>query len=181
VYLSFINPKDSLQFTAQDITVQYLAGTRILEFWSHSLMSCAWNIVEDSDLAKLCKWDVMRLEKFDGKAWIPFIHEPWSATHMWNMQVSKFSCVNLSILVNIDKSELPDDGKPLCITLYADKTQLSSFGSAQGYPIIAQINNLPHEVRNGKGLGASQVVGWLPIVCANCAQSCSRLTLCSGF
>jgi hypothetical protein len=68
----------------------------------------------------------------------------------------------------IDQTKLPDDGKPLCIALYADKTQLSSFGTAQGYPIMAQIHNLPHYIRNGKGLGATQVVGWLPIVSANC-------------
>lgn len=62
------------------------------------------------------------------------------------------------------QSMLPKDGKPLCITLYADKTRLSSFGTAQGYPIMAQINNLPQNIRNGKGLGSTQVVGWLPIV-----------------
>jgi Plavaka transposase len=62
------------------------------------------------------------------------------------------------------QTELPKDGKPLCITLYADKTHLSSFGTAQGYPIMAQINNLPHNVQNSTGLGSTQVVGWLPIV-----------------
>ena len=62
------------------------------------------------------------------------------------------------------QSKLPKDGKPLCIMLYADKTRLSSFGTAQGYPIMAQINNLPQNVQNGKGLGSTQVVGWLPIV-----------------
>lgn len=62
------------------------------------------------------------------------------------------------------QSEIPKGGKPLCITLYADKTRLSSFGTAQGYPIMAQINNLPQNIRNGKGLGSMQVVGWLPIV-----------------
>ena len=71
------------------------------------------------------------------------------------------------IFMVIAQSKLPDDGKPLCITLYADKTQLSSFGTAQGYPIMAQIHNLPHHIWNGKGLGATQVVGWLPIVCSN--------------
>jgi hypothetical protein len=62
------------------------------------------------------------------------------------------------------KSELPPDAKPLCITLYADKTRLSSFGTAQGYPIMAQCANLPRVIRNGKGLGATQIVGWLPLV-----------------
>jgi len=79
------------------------------------------------------------------------------------------------MLMAIDKSQLPDDGKPLCITLYADKTQLSSFGTAKGYPIMAQIHNLLHDVWNGKGLGATWVVGWLPIVSAECIQSSSKL------
>jgi len=30
---------------------------------------------------------------------------------------------------------------------------------------MAQCANLPREIRNGKGLGATQVVGWLPLVC----------------
>jgi hypothetical protein len=68
------------------------------------------------------------------------------------------------LIVTCNQSELPEDGKPLCITLYADKTSLSSFGTAQGYPIMAQINNLPQHIHNGKGLGSTQIVGWLPIV-----------------
>lgn len=63
------------------------------------------------------------------------------------------------------KSQLPDPrGKPLCITLFADKTQLSSFGNEKGYPIMAQLCQLPKEIRNTRGLGGTQVVGWLPIV-----------------
>ena len=33
-----------------------------------------------------------------------------------------------------------------------------------GYPVIAQIGNLPVDIRNGKGLGGGELVGWLPIV-----------------
>ena len=50
------------------------------------------------------------------------------------------------------------------ITLYADKTRLSSFGTTQGYPVYARCANLPHEIRNGMGLGGGVIVGWLPIV-----------------
>jgi hypothetical protein len=67
-------------------------------------------------------------------------------------------------MITCNQSQLREGGKPLCITLYADKTCLSSFGTAQGYPIMAQIGNLPQHIRNGKGLGSTQVVGWLPIV-----------------
>jgi hypothetical protein len=35
------------------------------------------------------------------------------------------------------------NGKLLAFILYADKTKLSSFGTVMGYPVIAQIGNLP--------------------------------------
>ena len=115
------------------------------------------------------EWDAKQFFKFDGKDWIPFVHEPWTAQRFWEVQVSKlfFTGIQLCHLLVLicDKSKLPPGAKPLCITLYADKTRLSSFGTTQGYPIMAQCANLPRDVRNGKGLGATQVVGWLPIVC----------------
>jgi hypothetical protein len=59
---------------------------------------------------------------------------------------------------------LPPEGKLLAIILYADKTKLSSFGTAMGYPVIARLGNLPADIRNGTGLGGGELVGWLPIV-----------------
>ena len=41
---------------------------------------------------------------------------------------------------------------------------MSSFGTAMGYPAIARIGNFPIDIRNGKGLGGGELVGWLPIV-----------------
>lgn len=63
------------------------------------------------------------------------------------------------------KDKLLTDGKPFCIILYADKAQLSSFGTEKGYPVIAWCANLPIHICHGKGLGGGRVVGWLPIVC----------------
>lgn len=51
--------------------------------------------------------------------------------------------------------------------MYADKTKLSSFGTAKGYPIVARFAALPHEIRNSNGVGGGRVVGWLPIVDPN--------------
>lgn len=62
------------------------------------------------------------------------------------------------------QSSIPADGFALSFTVYADKTTLSPFGSIMGYPVYAQINNLPSEVRNGTGIGGGRLVGWLPIV-----------------
>jgi hypothetical protein len=63
-----------------------------------------------------------------------------------------------------EQSHLPPDGKPFGIILYADKTKLSSFGTAQGYPVVMQCSNLPGDICNGSGIGGGRVVGWLPIV-----------------
>ena len=52
----------------------------------------------------------------------------------------------------------------VCLKLYADKTQLSSFGTAKGYSVIAYIANLPVAIRNSEELGGSWIVRWLPVV-----------------
>jgi hypothetical protein len=52
----------------------------------------------------------------------------------------------------------------LAFIIYADKKKLSSFGTAKGYPIVAQLGNLPVEICNTDGHGGGHVVGWLPIV-----------------
>jgi len=53
------------------------------------------------------------------------------------------------------------------LSIYADKTKLSSFGTKKAYPVIARCANLPINIRNGTGLGGGRIVGWLPIVCCN--------------
>ncbi|KAG6904007.1 hypothetical protein DXG01_013245, partial [Tephrocybe rancida] len=133
-------------FEPSEVKVLYQNRPRIHMLWSRPLMSWIVNALEDTFLASVINWDAIRTDKFDGKDWIPFITELWTARHMWKFQ-----------------SHIPKDGKPIAITLYADKTRLSSFGGHQGYPIMANINNFPDTIRNGHGLGSTQVVGWLPI------------------
>lgn len=70
----------------------------------------------------------------------------------------------MPIVYIFNQSRLPEGALPLCIILYADKTQLSSFGTAKGYPVLARCANLPVGLRNGKGLAGGRLVGWLPIV-----------------
>ncbi|KAG1819627.1 uncharacterized protein BJ212DRAFT_1267388, partial [Suillus subaureus] len=60
--------------------------------------------------------------------------------------------------------QLPDGAKPLAFILYADKTKLSSFSTAKGYPVIVRLANLPTDIRNSQGMGGGYVVGWLPVV-----------------
>ncbi|KAK0492034.1 hypothetical protein EDD18DRAFT_1080209 [Armillaria luteobubalina] len=93
-------------------------------------------------------WD-WTLNLLSDPALSPFFifDEPWTGDLLWKVQ-----------------SSLPPGGKPLAYILYADKTRLSSFGTAKGYPVMAHIANLPDAIRNGKGWGGGTVVGWLPIV-----------------
>lgn len=59
---------------------------------------------------------------------------------------------------------MPAGTKPLMLIMYADKTKLSTFGTQKGYPWVVALANLDDHVRNGIGLGAATVIGWLPVV-----------------
>ncbi|KAK0465700.1 hypothetical protein IW261DRAFT_1553974 [Armillaria novae-zelandiae] len=83
---------------------------------------------------------------------------------LWDWTLNLLSDPTLSPFFVWDASSLPPGGKPLAYILYADKTRLSSFGTAKGYPVMARIANLPDAIHNGKGWGGGTVVGWLPII-----------------
>lgn len=83
--------------------------------------------------------------------------DPGKISRVWLHQ-------SLRIIAKSLQSNLPEDGKPLCIILYADKTRLSLFGTAKAYPVIGRIANIDMSIRNGDGVGGGCVVGWLPIV-----------------
>ncbi|KAK0434530.1 uncharacterized protein EV420DRAFT_1623783 [Desarmillaria tabescens] len=110
-----------------------------------------WNwileLVKDSTLEPHFVWDATHLSKWNGSTFERFVNEPWTAQAFWDLQTA-----------------LPEGGKPLYIILYADKTRLSSFGTAQGYPVVAHCGNLPVHIQNGKGVGGGHVVGWLPVI-----------------
>lgn len=108
-------------------------------------------------------WDAEKIFKYNGRKWIRIIHEPWTADMFWDIQV-RFITMFYVIILIVTKSMLPDGGSPICIIMYADKTNLSSFGTAKGYPVVARIGNFLVDIRNGEGAGGGQLVGWLPIV-----------------
>ncbi|KAG0692246.1 hypothetical protein DFH29DRAFT_985855 [Suillus ampliporus] len=91
-------------------------------------------------------FDVHQFSKFNGNTFVSFVDELFSTQDIWDIQ-----------------SQLPPGAKPLAFILYADKTKLSSFGTAKGYPVYAHLANLPTKIRNGRGTGSGYVVGWLPI------------------
>ncbi|KAF8802171.1 hypothetical protein BYT27DRAFT_7113291, partial [Phlegmacium glaucopus] len=107
------------------------------------------DILENMEIMKTFKWHAERHYKFNAclSKFERFIDEPWTADAMWNFQ-----------------SGLPEGASAFCLILYADKTRLSSFGTAKGYPVMAHCRNLPVDIRNGEGVGGGRVVGFLPIV-----------------
>lgn len=54
--------------------------------------------------------------------------------------------------------------------MYADKSITSSSGTKKLYPVVARLANLPREIRNGRGIGAGQVVALLPVVSGSLCQ-----------
>ncbi|KAJ3834010.1 hypothetical protein F5878DRAFT_697660 [Lentinula raphanica] len=69
------------------------------------------------------------------------------------------------------QDRLPAGAVPLGIIFYADKSKLSSFGTAKGYPVIVRCANLPMNIRNGSGVAGGRVVGWLPVVTEDAHRS----------
>ncbi|KAJ7713252.1 hypothetical protein B0H16DRAFT_1810756 [Mycena metata] len=81
---------------------------------------------------------------------------PWTAQAYWGIQ-----------------SKLPDhkDAKLCPYIIYADKSKLSSFGTEKAYPVIARLGNIVVGIRNGNEWGGGQVVGSLPVVKDDTAES----------
>ncbi|KAF8961518.1 hypothetical protein BDZ97DRAFT_1921202 [Flammula alnicola] len=131
------------------ISVKYKEDdTRDFDFWSRSIWDWALERVQDPFLAQHFQWDAQRLSKFDGAEYERFIHEPYTADRFWDIQVvwpSRW-------------------WKTIVLYSLCDKTKLSSFGTAMGYPVYARIGNIDVGIRNGDGVGGGELVGWLPIV-----------------
>ncbi|KAK0471415.1 hypothetical protein IW261DRAFT_1572106 [Armillaria novae-zelandiae] len=134
--------KEKLSLEYKEEIQEYMLHFRPLWDWTLNLLS-------DPTLSPFFVWDAVKIFQLDEKTntRMQIFDEPWTGDLLWKVQ-----------------SSLPPGGKPLAYILYADKTCLSSFGTAKGYPVMACIANLPNAIRNGKGWGGGTVVGWLPIV-----------------
>ncbi|KAH9066101.1 hypothetical protein EDB83DRAFT_2506347 [Lactarius deliciosus] len=140
----------SLKLTPFELsTVSVPYKSKNLEFDVHyrPLWDWAKDLIQSSQLAKHFHWDAERIFRCTGDESVRVFNEPWSGDAFWDAQ-----------------SQIPQGGNPLAFILYADKTKLSSFGTTQGYPVVARCANLPTTIRNGNGFGSGRVVGWLPIV-----------------
>ncbi|KAF8273399.1 hypothetical protein EI94DRAFT_1564102 [Lactarius quietus] len=128
-------------FELSTTTVLYKGHKLNYDVYHHPLWDWATDLVQSPQLAPHFRWDAERIFRcYEGLS-IRVFNEPWSADDFWNVQ-----------------SQIPTSGNPLCFILYADKTRLSSFGTAQGYPVVARCANLPTSIRNGNGFGGGRVV-----------------------
>ncbi|KAG2340835.1 hypothetical protein BDR05DRAFT_977210 [Suillus weaverae] len=135
------------KFTKKVILVPYDGKMWDFDVHYRDLRDLATDLLQDPRLFPHFTFDAQRLSKFDGQTFIRFIDEPFTAQDFWDVQ-------------------------PLAFILYADKTRLSLFGTAKGYPVVALLDsssstclaNLPMDIRNGRGIGSGYIVGWLPIV-----------------
>ncbi|KAK0488236.1 hypothetical protein EDD18DRAFT_1359684 [Armillaria luteobubalina] len=136
-------------FKKEELSLQYRDETRLYDVHFRPLWEWTLNLLNDETLSPHFVWDAVKIFQLDEKTntKMRIFDEPWTGNVLWEVQ-----------------SSLPPGGKPLAYILYADKTQLSSFGTAKGYPVIARIANLPDAIWNGKDWGGGTVVGWLPVV-----------------
>ncbi|KAL0059534.1 hypothetical protein AAF712_013710 [Marasmius tenuissimus] len=113
-----------------------------------SLLGWTKDILRDPSLSNHLHWDAQRLYRWNGSKWVRFVTDPWTADRFWEIQ-----------------SSLPPGGKPLCYIIYSDKSKLSSFGTAKGYPVVARIANIDTHIRNSNvHFGGGRVVGWLDTI-----------------
>ncbi|TEB21519.1 hypothetical protein FA13DRAFT_1580538, partial [Coprinellus micaceus] len=125
----------------------YNRETVALDVWVRPLWSWCLELVDNPDILAQFQWDAQRLSRHDGTRFVRFFNEPWTGNAWWKLH-----------------DKLPKGAFPICLVLYADKTKLSTFGTAKAYPVYVRCTNLPASLRNGKGLAGGWMVGWLPIL-----------------
>ncbi|KAG2139767.1 hypothetical protein DEU56DRAFT_871106 [Suillus clintonianus] len=134
-------------FTKDVISIPFTDKSWDFDVYYCDLWEWATNLLHDPYLFPNFHFDAQRMSKFNGQLFKQFVDEPFTAQHFWDAQ-----------------SQLPGEAKPLTFILYVDKTKLSSFGSAKGYPVVARLANLPTNIHNSQGMGGGYIVGWLPVV-----------------
>ncbi|KAF8887442.1 hypothetical protein CPB84DRAFT_1816617 [Gymnopilus junonius] len=113
------------EYKGEDL--EFNVSTRPIFSWIEEL-------ADDANIIPTFEWDAMHCYKYDGLRWVRFVDEPWTGDDWWDIQ-----------------SQLPEGASPVFLILYADKSKLSSFGTAKGHP-------------NGDGVAGGRLIGWLPVI-----------------
>ncbi|KAK1216916.1 hypothetical protein PQX77_020441 [Marasmius sp. AFHP31] len=142
----------STLFEKQDLAASFKPASGEVTYNLSCYVRDTWSWTQDLLGDPLVKhrfhWDAQRLYRWTGRGWERFVSSPWTADRFWDIQ-----------------TELPKGGKPLAYIIYSDKTRLSSFGSAMGYPVVARIANIEDGVRNSNiNVGGGRVIGWINVI-----------------
>ena len=86
--ISYIN---TYQLDEHVITVEY-KEIMSYPFWMRNLWDWAVDTIKHPLVGPHFVWDAQRLSKFNGKEWVWFVDEPWTANRFWDVQV-RFSNV----------------------------------------------------------------------------------------
>ena len=139
----------------QNMNFEFDVWTRSLEAWCQELLG-------NKEILPHFQWDAQCKYQFNGATFQQIIDEPWTADAWWDIQVYTTTLSNTD---KFSQMKLPDGRKPLCLLIYADKSWLSSFGTAKAHPVLVRCANLPVEMRNGEDVDGRCLIGWLSIVC----------------
>ncbi|KAJ7243981.1 hypothetical protein C8J57DRAFT_1452331 [Mycena rebaudengoi] len=140
--------KKCTAFEKFEVGVPYQDTTVDFEMYARPLWNWTLDLLQDPRLAPFFVWDAEEAYKYNGTKFVRFYTEPWTAAAFWELQAK------------------------LCpYIIYADKSKLSTFGTQKGYPIIARLANMVVSIRNSNDWGGGQIVGWLPVIEEDSAQS----------
>ncbi|KAJ7500378.1 hypothetical protein B0H11DRAFT_2155479 [Mycena galericulata] len=148
--------KKCTEFQTYDVCVKYKNIDQPFKMHARPLWDWSLDLIRDPQLAPFFAWDAERRYRFNGTSFVRFYTEPWTAEAYWETQ-----------------SELPKhvDAKLCPYIIYADKAKLSSFGTQKAYPIVARLANIAVGIRNSNEWGGGQIVGSLPVVSDDTAES----------
>ncbi|KAJ7782439.1 hypothetical protein DFH07DRAFT_900870 [Mycena maculata] len=148
--------KKCTDFKKYTVTVPYKNTQPSFDMYARPLWDWTLDLIRDPCLANCFVWDAVKMYRHNGTSFMRFWNEPWTADAFWQIQ-----------------SLLPDNKfAKLCpYIIYADKSKLSSFGTQKAYPIIARLANIVVGIRNGNEWGGGQIVGELPVIKDDTAES----------
>ncbi|KAF8164494.1 hypothetical protein K438DRAFT_1909729 [Mycena galopus ATCC 62051] len=133
-------------FEKYEVEIPYKGIPQSFDMYARPLWNWTLDLIQDPRLAPWFVWDAVKMYRHNGTSFVRFRNEPWTADAYWQLQLCPY-------------------------IIYADKSKLSSFGTQKAYPIIARLSNMVVGIRNGNEWGGGQIVGELPIVTDDTAES----------
>ncbi|KAJ7735230.1 hypothetical protein B0H14DRAFT_3613738 [Mycena olivaceomarginata] len=133
--------KKCTDFETYEVEVPYKNTLVPFKMHARPLWNWALDLIQDPSMYR-----------HNSKSFVRFWNEPWTADAFWELQ-----------------STFRPNYFPLYV--YADKSKLSSFGTQKAHPIVIRVLNIIVGIRNSSEWGGGQVVGELPIIDDDTAES----------